>query len=272
MTYKTILVHVEPEHTDARVRCALDIADRFGALTIGCGSEPAAQFAANPNIDTSTDLLTSLNVEVDTRLRAAKEVFERLAGTREHRWISRYAPPEAALVQAAGIADLVVTSRAPKGMIDANRHEDLGRLTLAAGRPVLVAPPGKDYLAAGRIVVCWDDTREARRAVADALPFLTKASAVLVVQVAPPEMLGAACGAVADVSDSLRRQGVAAESEALIKDERRVFDIVQNRASAFGADLLVAGAYGHSRLGEWVFGGMTRSLLAQEERFVLLSH
>jgi nucleotide-binding universal stress UspA family protein len=272
MAYKTILVHVEPDQAEARVRCALDLADRFGAVTIGCGSELPAQYVADPIYATSTELITLMDAQVDRRLRDAKEVFEHLAGTRDHRWISRHMAPVDALVQAAAVADLVVTSRAPKDTTDVSRHENPSRLAFAAGRPVLVAPPGKDYLAAARIVVCWNDTREARRAVADALPFLIEASAVLVVQVASPDALGSACGAVADVAESLRRQGVVAESEALIKDERRVFDIVRDRASAFGADLLVAGAYGHSRLGEWILGGMTRSLLAQDERFVLLSH
>jgi nucleotide-binding universal stress UspA family protein len=74
------------------------------------------------------------------------------------------------------------------------------------------------------------------------------------------------------VAGFLREHGVRATGEGLLRDSRRTATILQDRASDFGADLLVSGGYGRSRLGEWAFGGVTKSLLDQDARFVLLSH
>ena len=74
------------------------------------------------------------------------------------------------------------------------------------------------------------------------------------------------------MAEALRRHGVSANGEGLLRDERRVGAILCDRAAAMGADLIVAGGYGRTRLGEWVFGGVTQSLIRQTDRFVLLSH
>lgn len=270
---KAILVHVEASQAaEARVKCAADLADRFGALLIGCGSEMIPAPVGDPLAFTNADLMTTMVETVDEHLAQAAIVFERLAAGRQQRWVSSRSLPDESLVQAARGADLIVTSRPPPGKTDATRHEDPGLLVVISGKPVLVVPPGKDYLAANRVMVCWKDTRESHRAVSDAMPFLKQADQVLVVEVAPPSELGAACDRVAEVADLLRRHGVKASSEGLIRDERRTATILQNRASCFGADLIVTGGYGRSRLGEWAFGGVTKALLEQTERFVLFSH
>jgi nucleotide-binding universal stress UspA family protein len=273
MSYRGILVHAEATaETAARLACALDLADRFDAQLIGCGCEAPGTLAMDPFAVTAGELLSMRMEEVDRNLRSARVTFERQAAGRNARWISEAAAPTDALAVHSRAADLIVTSTTAKGRFNAAKHDDPGLLAIVAGRPVLVAPPGGDYVAAERILVCWKDTRESRRALTDALPFLQGAQEVLVAEVAVKSEMKAAAQRTADVATALVRHGVAAQGEAILHDERRVSTILQERASALGADLIVAGAYGRTRLGEWAFGGVTQALMHQDQRYVLFSH
>ncbi|MEK1889704.1 MAG: universal stress protein, partial [Phyllobacterium sp.] len=158
--------------------------------------------------------------------------------------------------------DLIVTgSNNSSVLITPDRCINLGDLVLRAGRPVLVAAKGATRVLTNTAVVAWKDTREARRAVADALPLLRKASEVIVVTVD--------CNADISTQESvdgilgfLRRHGVKARSE-IIKDKHESQSLM-SFARAVDAELVVSGAYGHSRLRELVFGGVTRSLLKED--------
>lgn len=136
------------------------------------------------------------------------------------------------------------------------------------GRPVLVVPPGIDHLDAKRVAVGWKNTREARRAVRDALPFLKRASQVVVVSIDdgdgaadPKDIIGFLQAHDVYATALCRDAYGAAASEALI-----------DAASEQAADLVVTGAYGHGRLREWAFGGVTRDLLAGSPLCCLMSH
>jgi nucleotide-binding universal stress UspA family protein len=144
-------------------------------------------------------------------------------------------------------------------------------LAVISGRPVLIAPAHAAPLSARRIVLAWKDTREARRAAADAMPFLEGADAVLVLEICFSEDAVAAGLRTADMAAGLARHGVAAEGKATVGCLSAGEEIILE-AEAFGADLVISGAYGHSRLGEWAFGGVTSELLRQDDRHVLLSH
>ncbi len=145
---------------------------------------------------------------------------------------------------------------------------------MQTGRPVLVTPPEASELNVASVVVAWKDTREGRRAVSDALPFLKRAATVHVVEICESETAAPATAArLADVANHLLRHGVQATVEAAITERNaaaadQLLNVVEQRK----ADLIVAGAYGHSRAQEWVFGGFTRTLLGQTTRAVLFSH
>lgn len=270
--FRSILVHVSADKAcEPRVACAADIARRFDARLIGLGSEMIPLHTGDPLSLTSGDLMTMMVERVDERLAQAQVAFERLALGCDRRWIGQRILPDEAVNQAARSADLIVTGRPPAGG-DASRHEDPGLLVVISGRPVLVAPPKADRLSAERVMVWFKDTRESRRAMADAMPFLRRAAEVLVVEVAPRAELAQACARVSEIAEHLARHGVNVRGEAMIQDERRTANILLDRADSFSADLIVSGGYGRSRLGEWAFGGVTRTLLEQDERFVLLSH
>ena len=148
---------------------------------------------------------------------------------------------------------------------------EVSDLIMRAGRPVLMAPPGAAGLKLTRTLVCWKDSREARRAVADALPILKASAGVDVVELAHEHEIEAARGRVADVGDWLHRHGVEATCVAtpLTGTESAHLSAI---AEDIEADLIVAGAFGHSRLREWAFGGVTRDLLVKAERCTLVSH
>ena len=142
---------------------------------------------------------------------------------------------------------------------------------MGSGRPVLIVPEFTPKPWFDRVVIAWKDTREARRAIADALPLLKIASKIIVVEVADGNTMEEARLRVEDVVAWLKRHGLAAMAAVTPRNGDDSKSLA-TFASLNGAELLVAGAYGHGPVREWAFGGMTRDLLLHEDRMVLLSH
>ena len=172
--------------------------------------------------------------------------------------------PAKALARESRAADLLVVGRRPENASSLpSRQADPGDVLMRAGRPVLVVPPGLSTLHAAHVVVAWKDSREARRTIADALPLLKRATSVLVLEICETTNdQDDSNGAVADVADYLSRHGVSASAETRPLREGSVSAELLLAAEQRGAELIVAGAYGHPRFQEWVFGGLTRALLA----------
>jgi nucleotide-binding universal stress UspA family protein len=146
-----------------------------------------------------------------------------------------------------------------------------GELVLGAGRPVLLVPYAGRYADAGkRVLIAWNASREAARAVADALPLLVRADAVDVVAFAPGGDHGEVPGA--DLAHYLARHGVKANAAVDSAPEVAIGERILTRAADTDADLIVMGAYGRSRLSELVLGGATRTLLAAMTVPVLMAH
>jgi len=152
------------------------------------------------------------------------------------------------------------------------RIANTGAAILAAGRPILVVPAGVKSLEAAHVVIGWKDTREARRAVVDALPFLHEAERVTVVEICENDEIGAARLRLDDVVHYLARHRTKAESRTETRIQGSGADQMIEFAQNQAADLLVTGAYGHSRLNEWIFGGMTHDLLTSSPICCLMSH
>ena len=162
--------------------------------------------------------------------------------------------------------DILITAAwEDASLLDTTRQVDAADLVLKAGRPVLVVGGTVDKLDLRNVVVAWKDTREARRAVEDALPLLMLADRVTVVEVASDEELAAARIRTDDVADWLARHGVAASARTAtaVGDD---FERLSSIAMELDAGLVVGGAYGHTRLREWVLGGVTRNLLLRPAR------
>ena len=166
-------------------------------------------------------------------------------------------------------ADPILTGVVSAKGFNATRQTHAGDLVMQAGRPVLVVAPAP--LRLDRVLLTWKDTRETRRAAADALPLLRKASHVCVVEMADEADLADVRRRLADVASWLGKHGVAAEclGTASTGDEPKRLHAIADEQEA---DLIVAGAYGHSRLREWALGGVTRTLLGQASRAAFVSH
>jgi nucleotide-binding universal stress UspA family protein len=206
--------------------------------------------------------------------RAEEEVVAaRRRSGREIEW-RRAAGEVPATVQLHGhYADLVVVGQGSRSD-DQSMVADIlpESIVMGCGRPALVVPIyGKFPRVGDCVLVAWNRTREATRAVHDALPILARAKTVMILEVNPPaDRQPHVAGA--DVALHLARHGVKAEVEAAAVSDIEVGPTILSRAADLGADLLVMGAYGHSRLRELTLGGVTRHLLKHMTIPVLMSH
>jgi nucleotide-binding universal stress UspA family protein len=275
MSYAAVLTHVQAESDTApRLACAIDMAERFKAGILGVGAEMIPPLAFDGGFySLEADWVTAMRQSIEDRLAQARETFTTAVKPLGERatWASGLQLPAPALAAASRAADLIVAGGAPRRAGDPYRDADPAELALISGRPVLVAPSHGKALEAKKVVLGWKDTREARRALSDALPFLEGANAVEVAEVCDPVDEEQARIRVTDVVGALNRRGVRAEGKVIAHAHGGAEQLL-HEADAFGADLIAVGAYGHSRLGEWVFGGFTRELLAQDRLYLLLSH
>ena len=273
MTFSTLMVHLELEHSnDARLRIAGDLAEHFDAKLIGVA-------AANPQPAYYADgafaqgLVERERSEIKKRMAETEERFRSAMQqrAREIEWRSAMVRPVDYVTCEARAADLIITGVNRDGLLlDPLRRLDPNDLVMQAGRPIFAVPPEAEYLKLKCALVAWKDTREARRAVADALPLLCKTKEVAVVEVIEDDANRSAAHArVDDVAAWLGRHGITAFGRVFhaVAEEDQLEKIMQ-----YGADFLVAGAYGHTRMHEWVFGGFTRSFLTRSRHCMFLAH
>lgn len=241
----------------------MDLAKRFDARLIGfCAADaPLPVTMAPEGAAIAAEIWEQSRDEIRKQLKELHAEFDGLAAAEvKTGWHGEIENPNHALARRARAADIVVIS-APHGVQtgDSYRMADPASLVLRAGRPVLVAADGAAHLPARRIVVAWKDSREARRAVADAIPLMVTAQEVTVVAVDrnPDDWIR---DSVEDVKGYLAGHGIKARTEIIKTDDDENNRLVDFFASV-NAELIVSGAYAHSRLREWVFGGVTRSLL-----------
>jgi nucleotide-binding universal stress UspA family protein len=279
MSYKDILVHVDDSEQvasrlevavglarihDAHLTAIYAIADPLISVYLGEGYVPA-------------DLIESQAERSRERAAAARKRFDERMGRlgMEAEWREAEGYPADVISLNAKYADLTVVGQPHPD--DPQNYPNPGlpaEVALSAGRPILVVP----YIGARQeigqnVLVAWNGSREATRAVSDALPILERADKVTVLAVNPRKG-GGDHGDVpsADIALHLARHGVKAEASQTVSDAVDVGDILLSRLSDLGADLVVMGAYGHSRMRELMMGGATRDLLRHMTVPVLMSH
>ncbi|RWA61976.1 universal stress protein [Mesorhizobium sp.] len=264
MSYKTILLNLCIDGSiDPLTRVAIDLAKRFDARLIGfCAADaPLPVTMAPEGAAVAAELWEQSRDEIRRQMKERRSEFDSLvAGAVKTDWRGSIENPDHALVRSSRLADLIVTSASQGASTgDSYRTADPGSLVLRAGRPVLVAAHGTADLPTGKVVIAWKDTREARRAVADAVPLMATANEVTIVAVdrRPDDWIK---DGVKDVVSFLAGHGIKARTEVIKTDDDEANRLIDFLAS-INAELIVSGAYGHSRLREWVFGGVTRSLL-----------
>ncbi|QOF71312.1 universal stress protein [Aminobacter sp. SR38] len=262
MSYNTILLQLDIDRpVRSRVAYAKAAALMFDADLIGfCAAEPRYVMPTGDSDLAIAEAMQRQVDEIEDRLAKVRQEFFQLAGDDKRvSWRGEIGNPNQLLALHSRAADLIVAGSGPLSAVDSNRTVDHGTLLLSAGRPVLLAPADFKPVSAEAVLIAWKDTREARRAVADAMPFLTAASRVRVVALGSVD--GTARQGIDDVVSFLARHGVRATAEAIDVGGADEAEALLQIADEYGADLLVSGAYGHSRIREWAFGGVTRALL-----------
>src|SRR5262252_4453740 len=268
MPFSTMMVHVDIEPgSERRIELAIGLADRFQATLIGVAGRalwPAFMAGDVALTESSQYDLQKVAARFDERgktFRARGRSLQRIE------WRSALEPLRELLLREARAADLLIVGRR-RGENDA----DPGVIVLRAGRPVLLVPDPIAALPLRRVVVAWKDTRECRRAVRDALPFLQQAKEVLLVEIGEDESQSRAKKNLADVAAYLVRHRVIVAAEVWRRPRGPAAAELLHVVKEEKADLVVAGGYGHSRLGEWIFGGVTRELLTASPVCCMLSH
>ena len=275
MSYSSIMVHCNLDASnDAHLRIAGDLAELFDAKLIGvaaCQPQPPVYSEGA----FAQSLVQQLRAEAEEQILKLQQRFTSAFKNRlrDVEWRTAFAPPTDYVAREARAADLVITRADRDGfMLDPMRQLDPSELVMKLGRPMLVVPPEAEWVKLSNMLVGWKDTRESRRAIVDALPLLQKAKEVHVVEVIESDADQAAAGhRVADVAAWLGRHGVDA-SYMVPSLTGTAAQQIEAKARDVGADIIVAGAYGHTRLREWVFGGVTRDLIAQSRHCSILSH
>ncbi len=275
MRYATVMVHLELGRSNSEVlRVALDLAKRFDSRVVGIAAcQPLEMTLGDSYV--SGDLIEQGSEEILVEMKLAEAEFRHATdGSVTHaEWRSTIMSPTIAsyITHESRCADLIVTGAAVNRFFDTQRQVRADDLVMRAGRPILVVPTITKHITLKNILVGWKDTRETRRAIIDALPLLKAASYVALVEIATGGELSTARSHLSDVSDWLKQHGIVADSiasESLGDDSKRL----QALACEHSSDVIVAGAYGHSRLREWAFGGITKNLLRPETISSFLSH
>jgi nucleotide-binding universal stress UspA family protein len=253
------------------------LAEEHGARLIGVFLQPEPTIAPAETFARGTGMLRVSEVHraqlarIDADYRALFEDIVRRHRIRpESEWISlSYLNNEVGVH--AYHADLVVIAR-PQPAAQTARPPGLAEsLILTSGRPIIVFPSRSTVSRVRRILVGWNARRESIRAVADALPLLVKAEAVEVLVVDHERTAGHGQEPGADIARHLARHSVQVGVRRLSSGKEEVGHLLLSQAAAFGADLLVMGAYGHSQLSEWMFGSVTRTVLGEAGLPVLMS-
>lgn len=277
MSYRTILVHTDSSsRCQVRVELACQLARRFGAHVIGLNALSAVYVPGYAvSLGGGQVFIESQKSFAAEQAAQAEALFKQAvarADVASAEWRASKEDAPGVVAMHARYADLVVIGQhCPSVMlnVDADFAE---RVVIAAGRPVLLVPYAGSFPTLGRrVLIAWNATREATRAVTDAIPLLRQAE---LVQVTAFRLQRGAHGEEpgADIALFLTRHGVRVEVKADYAEDIDVGNELLSRAADMSADLIVMGAYGHSRLKEMVLGGATRTILDTMTVPVLMAH
>ncbi len=278
MTFKTILLHLNDERrVDGLVAVATYLANHEKAHVIGLYVMPPV-----PTYGVTSIGAGMIKAGLATFREEAKRIqvaFEKATASlnlaSEWRVVEARDQGVAETIMDHGrTADLIVASQRDRDWQFSTLLDEPERLAIESGRPVLVVPCSKHFTQFGnRITIAWNNRRESARSVFDALPLLNSAEIVRIVWVNPhdePNDVGDF--PTAGIAATLERHGVKCTGGIAFAHDNAVGEALLTHVADEQSDLLVMGAYGHSRLSEFVFGGATRHVLKHMTVPVLLSH
>lgn len=276
MLFKDIIVIVDSSrHCKARLKAATSLTRRFAAHVTGLYVMPPLEMSPFLADQFPPELIDQMHARAAERRDDARALFDSIVkegGLAAH-WIEERGDASEIAMLHARYADLAILGQPDpaESSADAVRPE---RVLMGSGRPTLMIP----YIGVAdsfgeNILVAWNGSPQAARAVNDALPLLARARRVLVLSIDPPDA-GASAGLVgeADIGTHLDRHGITAELSRTVTDHITVGDTLLSRATDEGTDLIVMGVYGHSRLRELALGGVSRHLLDHMTVPLFMSH
>lgn len=270
--YASIMVPLNlGEGAEDRVKLAASLANSFGSRLIGIAAEDLLlPYMGDGLSGVDATLIEDARRTAAENLAKAETIFHRAADPlNDIDWRCAIDTPRHFIASQARAADIVVLARqASTDPVQGNMGLSPGDLVMDLGRPLIVVPPRVTQLSARHIVIAWKDTREARRAVWDALPLLRRAETVTVLAIgaeAPDQ-------GAQDVSNYLALHDITSRAVLRTDSIKHASDELIDFTLENGSDLIVAGAYGHSRMQEWFFGGVTHDLLEGTPVCCLMSH
>ncbi|CAN5425038.1 universal stress protein [soil metagenome] len=262
MTFKSILLNLDIDQLSTPIiDFGTGLAKTFDAVLIGLAAADVVPIIGPPDgIVFDPQIFEQQRKDIEGRLTDWHREFDRIvAGVVETGWLSDIQNPTRFVTEAACSADLIVMGSPIDTVSEGgSRSADLGSVVLNAGRPVLVAAHGAQHFGVTKALIAWKNTREARRAVADALPLLAMAEEVTIATV-DRHLDGSTKTNAEQLAGFLSRHGIKCGIKISSAPDEGAE--LARLAAESRCDLIVSGAYGHSRWREWVFGGVTRSLL-----------
>ena len=276
MTYKTMLVHLnDSRRAEAVLEPATQLATRFNSHLIGLHVYAAVPA---PPIPMASAALGSIVAAERKNSEAIADTFQRL--TRNKQFVAEWQLQKVPHVDLARVvmelgraADLIVAAQTDPDWDLSPLMDFPERLALESGRPVLIIPYAGHYSSIGRrVVIAWNAGRESARATFDALPLLQGADSVHILEIKDRGDASSSLAPDTSIAAALGRHGIKPEVRKSVAADISVGDEILSRAADLDADLLVMGAYGHSRFRELVFGGATRQIARHMTLPTLLSH
>jgi nucleotide-binding universal stress UspA family protein len=275
MSYKTLMVHLHMGHSNTAIlQATRAVAENFKTEVIGIVVGQQTQMIYGRGY-AAMDFFDREDAQIEKKIAEAevlfRDAFKGFSGAIEWRSAITREPMTDYIVSEVRSADMIITGVSPSDFYEGPAAVNAGEIVMRSGRPVLTVPVAAEKFVMDSILVGWKDTREARRAIVDALPLLKQAKQVCVVEIAVEAEQSIANKRLYDVVNWLKSHDVAADCIVLPStgdDAVQFVSVAKQRK----ANLIVAGAYGHSRLREWVLGGVTNELLQNADFCTLLSH
>jgi nucleotide-binding universal stress UspA family protein len=280
MAYKTILVSLNETNRENQILSfAVALAQKFKSHVVGLYVIPAVQLYPSVGYEAVPQVFDGNQVFFKDQEKKVRDTFEakmKAEGVSSEFRVVNGATPSISdeVVSAGRAADLIIISTTNPEEPTGVESDFVEQVVMSAGRPVIALPTAGDIsLDLSTVVVGWNGGREASRAAFDAMPILKAGKRVIIMR-ADPQKDATLRGMVpsADLAETLARHGVKAEAMSFPTSSGEAGQAVLTCASDNGAGLMVMGAYGHSRLREFIFGGATQHVLANLNRPVLMSH
>jgi nucleotide-binding universal stress UspA family protein len=278
MSYKTILACLNDQRrTEAILEPTVQLAGRNNAHLIGMHVYAGVPAPPVP-LPYGSDVVKAVAAVQRKGTEDIADIFSRMTANRPFvaEWRAEKGPhvdPTAVLIDHSRSADLIIASQTDPDWESSPLQDVAEHLALESGRPVLVVPYVGRYPEIGRnVVIAWKPGRESTRAVFDALPILEQADQVQILEVDEGGHGRSRASADNSIAVALARHGIKPTVRTSVAGDIGIGDEILSRLADMGADLLVMGAYGHSRMRELVFGGVTRHIARHMTVPTLFSH